>query len=399
MRKIGVGGCVIPPKAYELVTEVLDSGQVTYGKFCRELEDRFASLHGASYGVLSNSGTSSLHVALLALKEKHRWPDGAEVIVPALTFVATVNAVLQAGLKPVFVDVDAMTYNIDPLRLGDVFTSKTVCVIPVHLFGQPAEMPSIDGWCRGRGVSVVEDSCEAVKVRYAGMPVGGMGDIGCFSFYAAHLVTAGVGGISITNDRELARLMRSLVNHGRTGVDAVGPTHKRFEFERAGFSYRISEFEAALALAQLGDLDAQIEARRKNAMSLYEGLRLFPLQLPFQKPNAEHAWMMFPILSEHKKSLVEHLEARGIETRDMLPLTNQPYIRAMFGDIEKAYPNAMKVNREGFYIGCHPQMTDADVAYVVDAFREFYENPRPPEAGRLNLKALEPVARADGGRF
>ena len=164
---------------------------------------------------MCNSGTGALQLALQALRETHGWPDGAEVIVPAITFVASVNVILFNRLTPVLADVDPLTYNIDPRQAEARVTDGTVAIMPVHLFGQPADMTSIMDLAGRHGLHVIEDSCEAVAVRHRGQPVGSFGDFGCFSTYMAHIVTTGVGGLALTDDEGLATRFRSLMNHGR----------------------------------------------------------------------------------------------------------------------------------------------------------------------------------------
>src|SRR3712207_6174410 len=184
----------------------------------RRFEQEFAELHGCRFGVMSNSGTSSLQVALQALKERHGWEDGDEVIVPAVTFVATSNIVLHNRMTPVFVDVLPDTYNIDPARIEARITERTRAIVPVHLFGLPADMDPILELARAHDLKVIEDSCEAMFATYRGRPVGSFGDVACFSTYVAHFLVTGVGGLGTTNDGELAVAMRSLINHGRDSI-------------------------------------------------------------------------------------------------------------------------------------------------------------------------------------
>lgn len=388
--KIGVGTFTTTPKIRELVNQVLDSGRISYGPLSKELERRFSELHWCNFGVLSNSGTSSLQVALQALKEMHGWSDGDEVIVPAVTFVATANIVQHCRMRPVFVDVDPLYYEIDAARIEDAITPLTRAIIPVHLFGQPCAMGAIMTIARRHNLAVIEDSCETMFVTDNAKPVGSWGDVGCFSFYVAHLLTAGVGGMGITNNPDLAARMRSLVNHGRDGIyisiddDAVGPTRlkevisKRFAFDGVGHSFRITEFEAAVALGQLDDWEKMIRARQQNAAYLTKGLRGLErngkLQLPAIRPGAKHAFMMYPIVlrNEPKWTLCQFLETSGIETREMLPLINQPIYKGMVADQD--FPVAEWINRCGFYVGCHQDMLPQDLDKIIYAIRSYFED-------------------------
>jgi dTDP-4-amino-4,6-dideoxygalactose transaminase len=308
----------------ELVNRSLDNGQISYGPLSKEFETRFAAMHDSRYAILSNSGTSALQVALQAMKEIHRWRDGDCVIVPATTFVATANIVLHNRMIPTFVDVDPLTYNIDSTLIERAITDRTRAIIPVHLFGQPANMTAVNEIANRRGLKVIEDSCEAMFVKHYGRSVGALGDIGCFSTYVAHLLVTGVGGISTTSNPDYAAKMRSLVNHGLE-IGHLNPDEnfsprpmpgRRFKFSSVGHSYRITELEAALGLAQLDTVDEMLTARIRNARHLTLGLRGVNrrygvgLQLPTLAPGNDDAHMMYPIVlpkRESKESLMAYL--------------------------------------------------------------------------------------------
>ncbi|UPT74093.1 MAG: DegT/DnrJ/EryC1/StrS family aminotransferase [Elusimicrobiota bacterium] len=388
-REIGVGGFAATPLARRYVNEVLDSGRLSYGPFHRRFETAFAKEHDSGHAVFCNSGTSALQIALQALKEKHGWKDGDEVIVPAVTFIATSNIVLHNRMTPVFVDVDPLTYTMDPAKLAAAITKKTRAVIPVHLLGLPADMDPLGAVARGAGLSIIEDSAETMFARYKGRKVGSLGDIGCFSTYIAHYIVTGAGGLSTTSDPDLHVRMRSLMNHGRDSIylnidddkDASGArlheiVAKRFQFVSVGHSYRATELEAALGLAQLEEKDAIYAARTSMAARLIAGLAEFEdrLQLPRGRDGCDHSYMLFGLVlkGEDKTPLVNFLEDKGVETRDMLPLLNQPVYKKLFGDLEPKFPVARGLNRSAFYIGCHQYMTAADADYVVEQFRAFF---------------------------
>ena len=381
MRQIGLGTFKATPKMHHLIRQVLDTGRLSYGPMSQEFEQRFAGMHGCKYGILSNSGTSSLLVALQTLKEMHGWRDGDEVITSALTFVATVNVILQCRLKPVLVDCEPDYYGIDTSKIAGAITHKTRCIIPVHTFGQPCH---IHGCLVGPHIKILEDSCEAMLVRHCGQWVGSWGDIACFSTYIAHLLTTGVGGLATTNNPDYAQHMRSLVNHG---IDLEGlPSgsaydatwfNRKFSFARIGHSFRLTELEAALGLAGLDDLAGMIKTRQRIAAYLTLNLRLFEdrLQLPAIRPNTEHAFMMFPLVCRQegvRDDLMRFLNDNGIGTRLMLPLTRQPVYRGLWNPGN--YPVADYINRNGLYIGCHQDLTIDDLDYVIGKFGEFYGN-------------------------
>lgn len=393
IRQIGVGGVEIGAMERKYVNDVLDKGRLTYGEYTRSFEQEFARLHDREVAIFCNSGTSALQVALHALKRQFGWEDGDEVLVPAVTFVATSNVVLQNGLVPVFVDIEPDYYEMDPAKIESHITPRTRAIIPVHLFGQPCDMEPILAVAQTHGLKVLEDSCESMFVRYHGKPVGSFGDVACFSTYAAHLITTGVGGLAATDDPELATTMKSLFNHGRDGIylsmdddrttdskELLSLVERRFRFTDIGYSYRASELEAAIGLAQLERWEEIIAARQRNAAALTAGLESLEehVQLPRIRPETEHAFMMYPIVLRDPKvtrdELALYLEQHRIETRPMLPLINQPVYREIFGDIEAQYPVAQWVNQNGFYIGCQGGLGPAELDYMIETIQTFFRD-------------------------
>jgi perosamine synthetase len=390
-RRIGIGDCVISERAKALVAEVLDSNRLSAGPYMARFEREIAALHSCAHGLMSNSGTSALHIALAALKEREGWQDGDEVLVPALTFVATSNVVIYNGLKPVFVDVEPDFYCIDPALVEARVTPRTRAIVPVHVGGLPCDMDAIVDIARGQRLSIIEDSCEALGVHYKERPVGSFGDVGCFSTYVAHVITTGVGGLCTTNDNELHELMKSYMNHGRDAVytriddDAdIERAHeldipaRRFSFIRLGHSFRATEMEAALGIAQLEELDQRHARRLEIVARLTDGLRPFEnvLQLPRARPESEHGFMFYPLVvrdpAVSRDALVDHLETQGIETRHLLPLISQPVYRRLFGDLVADCPVAASLNAHAFYVGCQPELSDDDVDYMLESFRSFF---------------------------
>ena len=387
---IGVGTFKVSPKARQYVNEVLDSERLSYGPFTQKFEDIFAKYHDSKFAVMTASGTCALQIALAALKNKYGWNDGDEVIVPALTFVATSNIVIQMNMKPVFVDVDPVYYEIRPELIEGAITSRTRAIIPVHLFGCPCDMDPIQDIAKKHNLKIIEDSCETMFAKYKGRSVGALGDIGCFSTYIAHILVTGVGGLCTTSDPDLAINIRSLMNHGRDSIylninDDNNKTKeelniiikRRFRFVQMGYSFRVTELEGALGLAMIEDKDQMIIKRRKNAKELCERLKVFEdrIQLPSVRPESDHSFMMFPIVlrTEAKVALVEHLEHNGVETRDMLPLTNQPSYNNILGVKEDDYPVAKWINNNGFYVACHQDLTPQEIDHIVESFEKFFK--------------------------
>jgi dTDP-4-amino-4,6-dideoxygalactose transaminase len=393
-KQIGIGDCDISDRAKALVREVLDSNRLSAGPMMARFESEVAALHGCAYGLMSNSGTSALHIALAALKERNGWEDGDEVLVPAVTFVATANIVLFNGLTPVFCDVEPDYFCLDPTGIEARITQRTRAIIPVHIAGSPCDMDPILEIAAQHELRIVEDSAEAMAVHYKGRPVGSFGDVGCFSTYVAHVISTGVGGLCTTNDLELLAVMKSFMNHGRDAVytridDDADVTRaleleipaRRFSFVRLGHSFRCTELEAALGVAQLEEHEQRSQRRAEVVQRLTEGLNdLEPyLQLPRSRPEAEHAFMFFPIVvhdaSTSRDALVDHLERSGIETRHLLPLINQPVYRRLLGDLDADCPIAARLNETAFYVGCQPELSNADVDYVVSRFHSFFAGP------------------------
>jgi dTDP-4-amino-4,6-dideoxygalactose transaminase len=370
-RRIGVGEVRLSAQAKANVNDALDHDRLSYGKWSRQFEDNLCRIQHHTFACFMNSGTSALQVGLAAMKEHYRWADGMSVLVPALTFVATLNVVLQNNLTPVLVDVDPDYYDMDVYSIPDG-RGAAVGMLPVSLFGQPYN-EQLSEVARLRNWRVLHDSCETM---FVGSPHA---DVACYSTYACHLINTGVGGFAATDDPDLARLIRSLANHGRSGIYTGIDTElgqkevmdARFTFERPGYSYRATELEAAIGCAEIDARDADLAARRRHAAVLTAALSGLPLELPKERVAGDHAYMMYPIVCDDgvdRDALTRHLEANGIETRPMLPLTSQPYVRAVFPG---PYPVADRINRQGFYVGSHPYLTDDDVNYMVDTFRSF----------------------------
>jgi len=389
--QIGVGGFRISQRAKELVMQTLDSNRLTAGPMMADFEKRIAESHASRYALMCNSGTSALHIALAALKEKYAWRDGDEVLVPAVTFVATANVVLYNNLTPVFVDVEREFYDIDPAKIEEQITPRTRAIMPVHIGGLPCDMDPILELAGRYGLRVVEDSAECMFVRYKGRPVGSFGDIGCFSTYAAHIISTGVGGLCVTSDPELIVLLKSLMNHGRDaryiridddavlhGSELFEVVQRRFRFSRLGHSFRATEMEAAIGLAQFEEREQAWNRRRDIVARLNAGLSVLQprLQLPTPRPRTENAYMFYPIVvadaQVRRDDLIQHLEDRQIETRYLLPLINQPLYRDLYPNLEARFPVASWLNENAFYIGCHPEMSNTDVDYVIGQFHAYF---------------------------
>jgi len=395
MDKIGVGFASVTDIEKKYVMDALDNERLSQGKYVARFEKDFAQAHGQKYGVMCNSGTSALHLALETLKEVDVWDENTEVLVPAITFIATSNSCLHAGLKVTFVDVEPDTYNMNPDEIEKHITPNTKCIIPVHTFGMPCNMNAIMAIAKKFNLRVIEDCAEAHFAKVDGQPIGSFGDITAFSTYVAHTITTGVGGVVCTSDRNFMEILRSLVAHGRACtcercIASDGKTvcpkrmqtelDRRFSFVRIGYSYRVGEIEGALGLAQLERKDEIMGKRNDNANYLIKGLEKYEdlIQLPRHPENIEHTYMMFPIVIRKDtgivmKDMVMYLEKCNIETRPMLPLLNQPIYKEIFGDIEKDYPVAEYLDHNGFYIGCHHGLTKEQLDYQIESIAKYLD--------------------------
>ncbi len=391
-KQIGVGCLEITDTEKRYVNEVLDTGRLSYGPFLKRFEREFARAHDVRFAVMVNSGTSALEMAVACLKEVYQWKDGDEILCPAVTFIASSNVIIANNLKPVFVDVDPRTYNIDPSKIEEKITRRTKAIMVVHLFGQPAAMDKIMKITKKHNLRVIEDSCETMFANYKGKSVGSFGDISCFSTYVAHILVTGVGGLAVTDDPKLAAHLRSLANHGRDNIymsidDDKGVSGKhlkeiisrRFSFIRRGYSYRVTEMEGALGCAQLERHKPMIAKRKKNGAYLQKHLAQFAdhLQLPWYPEYADHVFMMFPIVIKkgspvQKSELTHFLETHNVETRDMFPLITQPFYIEQFGNLEMSYPVARWINNNGFYIASHQMLSATERKYIVQVFKNFF---------------------------
>jgi len=304
------------------VVQVLRSGYYVQGPKVREFEEKFASYIGTTYAVATNSGTAALHVALAAAGIG----PGDEVIVPALTFFATVESVIHNNAIPIFADIDPETYCLDPEDMERTISERTTAVIPVHLYGHPAEMDQIMEIAEEHKLLVIEDAAQAHGAEYKGRKVGSIGHIGCWSFYATKNMTTGEGGMITTDDPDIAKRAMLIRNHGMTSRD---------EHSILGYNYRMNEIAAAIGIVQLSRLDKLNEVRTKNSLYLLEGLKDVEwLEIARIKPYVKHAFFWCPVkvneeaLGMTTRELVIELKRRGVEVRHryVTPLYKQPVL-------------------------------------------------------------------------
>ncbi|MFA5142571.1 MAG: DegT/DnrJ/EryC1/StrS family aminotransferase [Candidatus Omnitrophota bacterium] len=395
--QVTFGTVSIDNRSKRLVRDILDSNRVSSGSHVREFERRFAALIGARAAVALSSGTDADALALAVLYDFGA-RRGDDIIVPALSFVATGNAVLQAGFNPVFVDVDRGTLNIDPLKIESAITRKTRAIMPVHLMGKPAPMDEIKRIARRHKLFVIEDAAEAHGAKYKGKNIGTLGDMGAFSLYVAHIITTIEGGVVVTDRPEFAEILRSLRSHGRAckcercvlnissgycpkRFSGENKDDIRFVFERIGFSCKMNELEAAVGLGNIGKYAKIVEARRRNLKYLMKKFRRFsPYLATISEERYErigpHA---FPVIIQAaagftRNEIVDYLEKNGVETRTLF--SSMPTQCAGFkylGYKEGDFPNAEYIGNNGFHIGVHQGLKRCHLDHFLGLVAEFLD--------------------------
>jgi len=338
----------------------------TSGRYITEFEQRFSSYCGKQYGITTTSGTTALHLAVASLGIG----SGDEVIVSAFTNIATAFAVLYSGATPVVVDSEIETWNMDVTKIEAKVTEKTKAIMPVHIYGHPCDMDPIVEIARKHSLYIIEDAAEAHGAEYKGKKVGGIGDIGCFSFYANKIITTGEGGMVITDDAELAEKARLLKN-------LAFSNDRRFLHHYLGFNYRMTNMQAALGVAQLRRIDEFIQKKRYIANFYSSLLKDIPgLTLPIEKPWAKNVYWMYCILVEdefgiNRDKLMTKLLEKGIETRTMfVPMNQQPIFHKMGLFTEVKCPVAEELSRKGLYLPSGATLSDEQIKNICATIRE-----------------------------
>ncbi len=335
------------------------------GSFIPEFEHRFAEFCGAKYGVSCNNGTVALHLALATLGLE---PDD-EVILPAFTMIATINAVTYCGARPVLVDSEPTYWQMDVAQVAAKITPRTKAIIPVHTYGHPVDMDPLLELADRHGLSVLEDAAESHGAEYKGRRTGGLGRAGVFSFYGNKIITTGEGGMITTNDEHLARLAWNLRDHAFS--------HERhFWHKFVGFNYRMTNLQAAVGLAQTEQLDGFVAARRRNAALYTQRLATIPgITTPPEAGWAKNVFWMYGILVDeaaygmNRDQLRQVLAENGVETRTFfIPMHCQPVYWQQFKG--QRYPVAEKLCQMGFYLPSASSLTLAEIEYVTDVIRE-----------------------------
>lgn len=374
-RNIFISQPVLGEAEWQALKEPLNTGWVTQGPKVKEFETSFAKKHQVNHALACTSATTALHLALVTLGIK----KGDEVLVPAFTWVATANVVLYCGATPVFTDIDLATFNMDPEDINHRITNKTKAIIPVHLFGLCANMDEIKN--AAQGVPIIEDAACAAGASYKGIPSGGLGDIGCFSFHPRKSITTGEGGMITTNNSNYADILDKLRNHGAEISEEQrhhGP--KPFilpDFNIMGFNYRMTDLQGAVGVEQLKKLDGFIDERQKWAEFYGQELSTIEwISTPKTDDTNKHGWQSYVLLVNEAKSphprnkIMEILQAEGISTRPGTHAVHMlNYYKKKYNLSPDDYPNAKTANDCSMAIPLHNRMSEDDFVYIVDTLK------------------------------
>lgn len=357
--KVPIAKPIIGDEEIENVVEVLKSGMIAQGPKVEEFEQKFAEWVGAKYGIAVNSGTAALHTALLACGVG----EGDEVITTPFTFIASGNAIVYTGAKPVFADIDLKTYTIDPESIEALITENTKAILPVQLYGQSANMDRINQIAEKHGLIVIEDAAQAHGATCNGKKVGSMGDMACFSFYPTKNMTTSEGGIITTDDEDLAENAKMFRAHGAT---------VRYHHDAIGYNFRMTDISAAIGLAQLEKIDEFNDKRIANAAYLNEGLKdVDGVITPYCAYDSKHVYHQYTIRVEkgNRDDWVDIINECGVGTgiHYPIPLYNQPIYKAL--GIGGECPNAELAADNVISLPVHPSLTKEDLDLVIEAVK------------------------------
>lgn len=349
------------------LAEAAKQKKLSQGEYVEKFEKEFAKYVGVKYAVTTCNGTAALHTALASLDIG----PGDEVLVPSFSFVATANCVLYQGAKPVFVDIDPLTWNIDPKRIGEKITNETKAIIPVHYAGQPADMDPIREIAQKHSIRVIEDAAEAHGALYKGKKAGNLSDMGCFSFYPNKNMTTGEGGIITTNNLELAEKMRMLRSHGQD---------QRYHHVILGYNYRMTDIQASLGLVQLKRLDWVIQKKAEKVAYYDERIKeMFNdiIQKPYVAPYATHVYMFYTIRFKNQATrdrAITKLEQKSIETRVAFPPIHlQPLYQNLYGYKRGFLPITEEISDTILCLPIYPHISREEQEYVLSALKDTFK--------------------------
>ena len=360
VSRIRVAQPMLSDEEKHAVMAVLESGQLSQGPVVADLETRFAKWCGAKHAIAVSSGTAGLHLAMLA----HGIKAGDEIITSAFTFIASANAALYVGARPVFVDVDPQTFNLDPSLVEAAITPHTRAILPIHLYGYPAAIPELDAIAKRHGLVLIEDACQAHGATVNGRKVGTFGASAVFSLYPTKNMMAGEGGLITTNDDQVAERARMLRSHGAS---------RTYEHDVLGYNFRLSDLHAAIGRVQLARLDGFNAARRHNADVLSEGLTgVDGIALPVERPGYRHVFHQYTIrVPGRRDELQQKLAERDVESRVYYP--KPVHWQALYqglGYDTVRLPVSERLSQDVLSLPVHPGLTDEDLLRVIEAVRD-----------------------------
>jgi perosamine synthetase len=364
----------IGERELELVTETIKTNWISsIGPMVKEFTDKFATFCGTKYAIPCTSGTTALHLAVRGLEigrnDNALGTSPHEVIAPTFSMIASTNSILFTGAKPVLVDSEMQTWNMNLDHIERSITENTKAIMVVHTYGHPVDMDHVNEIAKKHNLFVIEDAAEAHGAEYKGKRVGGIGDVGCFSFYANKIITTGEGGMCVTNNKELANFIYTLMNHTFT-------EEKHFWHRHIGYNYRMTSMQAAVGVAQLERADEFIKTKRENARLYNDLLSDIPgITTPPEAKWAKNVYWMYGILTGKefgvsKDVLRVKLAQEGIETRSFfIPMHHQPVYRkeGLFQD--QQFPNSEELEETGFYLPSSTTLKEDDIHFIVDAIK------------------------------
>jgi perosamine synthetase len=364
---INIAQPIIEDEEIKAVNEVLRSGLLAQGPKVAELEQAFAKYSGAKHAVAVNSGTAALHSALHAAGVK----VGDEVITVPFSFIATINPILMQGAKPVLVDIESESFNINPGLFEQAITAKTKAIIPVDLYGQPYDYDALKVIADKHKIKIIEDACQAVGAEYGDKKVGNLGDLSCFSLYATKNIMCGEGGIITTNDEAYVRKIKQFRQHGMTLMN------NSYEYTELGYNYRMSDLHAAIAVEQLKKIDLFNKARIDNAKLLDKGLSgIKGLIIPKIQPGRTHVYHQYTIRITPKFGMAREEVIKQLHKREIgagiyypKPLHSYPHI-AKLGYKIGDFPESERVAEEVLSLPVHPKVGREDINKIVAAIKE-----------------------------
>ncbi len=393
-RRISVGSIKIGFEEKNNINQVVESGRISEGKFVNEFEQKWADFIGVKNCILTNSGTTAIMAGIKAIEYKEDIKQNSKIITTPLTYVATSNAIINTNHTPVYIDIEPETFNINPEKIKEHLesledSSDYSLIFPVHLMGYPCDMNKINKIAKKHGLITFEDSAQAHGTKFNGKVCGSMSKLSDYSFYIAHNIQAGEMGAIVTDDDELARVIRKIKANGRMCDCPICTRNKgycpkrekndspdpRFLHDMIGYNFKTTEFQAAIACAQFKKINEIIKKRQENIKQINEGISCLSEQLKLPNFSKDVSYIAYPLVIKNnidREILMNKLEKKGIETRPLfgsIP-TQQPAFSKYKIEYEGKLPNSDRIGKKGFYIGCHQYLKQEDIEYIIKTLKE-----------------------------